>query len=78
MTRRITDSEAIRRINLVLDGREWSGADDLEGIAEVIRATGREIRLPVEDEQADEGERESFNVTSRAASFIARATSEAE
>jgi hypothetical protein len=69
MTRRITDSEAMRRIQLVLDGREWSGADDLETIAEVVRATGREIRPPVEDEQGDDGERlccdecgESFNV----------------
>jgi hypothetical protein len=58
----------MRRIQ-VLDGREWSGADDLEAIAEVVRATGREIRQPVEDEQADAGERlccdecgESFNV----------------
>jgi len=47
----------MRRIQLVLDGREWSGADDLEAIAEVVRATGREIRPPVEDEQADDGER---------------------
>ena len=59
----------MRRIQLVLDGREWSGADDLQAIAEVVRATGREIRPPVEDEQADDGERlrcdecgESFNV----------------
>jgi hypothetical protein len=70
MIRRITDSVAMRKIHLVLDGREWSGADDLEAIADVVRATGREIRPPVEDEQADDGERlcceecgESFNVT---------------
>ena len=57
MTCRITDSEAMRRIQLVLDGREWSGADDLQAITEVIRATGREIRPPVENEQGDDGER---------------------
>ncbi|MBI2216352.1 MAG: hypothetical protein HYU51_03550 [Candidatus Rokubacteria bacterium] len=73
MARRITDSEAMRRIHRILDGREWSGADDLEAVAEVVRATGREIRPPVDGEDEDDGERlgcdecgESFNVNESA------------
>jgi DNA-directed RNA polymerase subunit RPC12/RpoP len=44
---REVDSEAVAKIHAMLDGREWSpGADFLDSIAEIIRATGREIRAP--------------------------------
>lgn len=63
------DHTAVTKIHQVLDGREWSGADDLEAIAEILTRTGRTIRPPEpEPAEEDDGERleceqcgESFN-----------------
>lgn len=42
---RLSDTDAVNEIHHYLDGREWD-AGDLEGIADVIRRTGRTIRSP--------------------------------
>ena len=44
------DLEALNDIHVLLDGKEW-GSDTLEQIAEVIRATGREILEPDYNEE---------------------------
>jgi hypothetical protein len=47
LRQREVDSEALTKIHAMLDEREWSpGADFLDSIAEIIRATGREVRPP--------------------------------
>jgi len=41
---RSLDHAALDAIAERLDGKEWSGADDLDAIAALIRHTGREVR----------------------------------
>ena len=38
------DHAALDAIAELLDGKEWSGADDLDAIAALVRHTGREVR----------------------------------
>lgn len=40
------DVEALNKIHALLSGRSWSGADDLQEIAEILVSTGREIEPP--------------------------------
>jgi hypothetical protein len=51
MKKRLTDTEAMERIHKILSGQEWS-ADQLEWIADVVTATGREILPPGEEDEA--------------------------
>ena len=45
----MTDKQAIEAIHAILDGTEWE-PQTLDDIAEVVLATGREIRDPNEME----------------------------
>lgn len=40
--RRVSDMRAMERIAALMSGKEWS-PDTLDEIAEIVRATGREI-----------------------------------
>lgn len=42
MARRLTDSEALDELNLLLSAPEWPGASGMEDVAEVVAATGRQ------------------------------------
>jgi hypothetical protein len=42
---RPSDAEAMDAIQRLLDGREWR-LEDLDDIADVVRATGRPVREP--------------------------------
>jgi hypothetical protein len=44
----ITDGQALKAIAGLLDGREWSGADDLQALAAIVRRAGRQVRSPEE------------------------------
>lgn len=46
--RTLDDTQALDRIHGLLTGREWSGSDDLEAIAEIVGDTGRVIASPVD------------------------------
>ena len=46
-TSRKPDDVALAEIHQLLDGKMWN-ADTLDAIAEVVRATGKEIRPPAE------------------------------
>jgi hypothetical protein len=48
------DRRALDAIAQMLDGREWHGADDLEAIAEAVRATHRPIGPPRAEEIEEE------------------------
>ncbi|TDX26771.1 hypothetical protein DFO67_11536 [Modicisalibacter xianhensis] len=47
----ISDKEAMDAIQQLLSGQDWSGADDLNRIAEIARATGRTL-ADIDDEAA--------------------------
>ena len=49
MGRPLDESSALDSIHAVLDGREWS-SEDLETVARIVEATGREVNPPREDD----------------------------
>jgi predicted nucleotidyltransferase len=53
---RSLDHAALDAIAELLDGKEWSGADDLDTIAALVRHTGREVRDVPEDRAEEEDE----------------------
>jgi hypothetical protein len=54
---RSLDHAALDAIAELLDGREWSGTDNLDAIATLVRHTGREVR-DVHQTPADEDDQE--------------------
>lgn len=42
LVRRLTDKEALDRLNELLSSPEWPGASGMEDVCEIVRATGRD------------------------------------